>query len=225
MNEANSIDTSLFQPFPKLARLNREVIVTEKIDGTNAQIFICEPPVDFNIDDPVHCGIWLRKGLLIRAASRTRWITPTNDNYGFAKWVLENADELVKLGPGRHFGEWWGGGVQRGYGLTGKRFSLFNVGRWESSSNEGFPGIFQREPNALGMTLSGPNCCHVVPTIWRGSYDSFDARDLVEMLRTHGSFAAPGFMKPEGIVLYHTAAQQCFKVTLENDEKPKSQVE
>ena len=31
-----------FQEFPKMARLTREVIVTEKIDGTNAQVFIAE---------------------------------------------------------------------------------------------------------------------------------------------------------------------------------------
>lgn len=29
-----------FIEFPKMARLSREVVVTEKIDGTNAQIFI-----------------------------------------------------------------------------------------------------------------------------------------------------------------------------------------
>ena len=31
-----------FAGFPKIARLNRQVIVTEKIDGTNAQIRITE---------------------------------------------------------------------------------------------------------------------------------------------------------------------------------------
>jgi hypothetical protein len=41
------------------------------------------------------------------------------------------------------------------------------------------------------------------------------------MLRLDGSYAAPGYMKPEGIVVYHTAAKQMFKVTIENDEQPK----
>lgn len=31
-----------FMQFPKMARYSREVIVTEKIDGTNAQICITE---------------------------------------------------------------------------------------------------------------------------------------------------------------------------------------
>lgn len=29
-----------FEAFPKISRLRRNVIVTEKIDGTNAQVFI-----------------------------------------------------------------------------------------------------------------------------------------------------------------------------------------
>ena len=28
-------------------------------------------------------------------------------------------------------------------------------------------------------------------------------------------------MKPEGIIIYHTAANSMFKITLENDEQPK----
>ena len=64
-----------FQEFPKMARLSREVIVTEKIDGTNAQVFISED------------------GSII-AGSRTKWLTPQDDNFGFAKWVEENKEEL-----------------------------------------------------------------------------------------------------------------------------------
>jgi hypothetical protein len=102
-----------FSEFPKMARLSREVIITEKIDGTNAQILITK-------DNRLLTG------------SRTRWITPNDDNYGFAKWVEENREEVLKLGIGRHFGEWWGSGIQRGYNLPKgeKRFSLFNVSRW-----------------------------------------------------------------------------------------------
>ena len=100
-----------FQEFPKLARLSREVIITEKIDGTNAQIYI---------DDAQN----------IMAGSRTRWISPEADNFGFAAWARAHRDELLTLGPGRHFGEWWGVGIQRGYGLSERRFSLFNTQRW-----------------------------------------------------------------------------------------------
>ena len=31
-----------FTKFPKIPRLNRDMIITEKIDGTNAQIYVAE---------------------------------------------------------------------------------------------------------------------------------------------------------------------------------------
>ncbi len=46
--------------------------------------------------------------------------------------------------------------------------------------------------------------------------------DVMAQLATYGSKAAPGFMKPEGIVVYHVAAKQQFKITFEHDGVPKS---
>src|ERR1044072_4291110 len=105
-----------FTPFPKIGRLDKDMVVTEKIDGTNAAIVITEDGV-------------------IYAQSRKQFITPDKDNAGFANWVQEHELELEALGPGVHFGEWWGSGIQRGYGLDHKRFSLFNTGRWHSAMN------------------------------------------------------------------------------------------
>src|SRR5882724_293770 len=100
-----------FTEFNKIARLSRNCVVTEKLDGTNASIVIGE------------AGEFL-------VGSRTRWITPEDDNYGFARWAHTHKEELLTLGPGQHFGEWWGNGIQRKYGLSEKRFSLFNTARW-----------------------------------------------------------------------------------------------
>jgi len=172
-----------FQEFPKMARLSRECIVTEKLDGTNAQICIGED------------GEFL-------VGSRTRWITPEQDNHGFAKWAYEHKDELMLLGPGRHFGEWWGQGIQRGYNMPQKRFSLFNTSRWTPENV--------------------PPCCHIVPELYRGLFDTLVILDLLAKLETSGSLASPGFMKPEGIVCYHVAAGIGFKKTLEKDQVPKS---
>ena len=33
-----------FAPFPKLSRLFRDIVVTEKIDGTNAQVCVLDNP-------------------------------------------------------------------------------------------------------------------------------------------------------------------------------------
>lgn len=118
------------------------MIVTEKIDGTNAQILI-EPisrqSFDSNLiaaedipDSGSENGVNESYVLGMYAGSRSKWITPQSDNSGFAKWCLANHAELFKLGQGRHFGEWWGSGIQRGYNLPKgeKRFSLFNALRW-----------------------------------------------------------------------------------------------
>jgi hypothetical protein len=43
----------------------------------------------------------------------------------------------------------------------------------------------------------------------------------LDFLREHGSQAAPGFMKPEGVVLFHVAGNCGFKKTIEKDQEPK----
>ena len=43
----------------------------------------------------------------------------------------------------------------------------------------------------------------------------------IDLLSRAGSVAAPGFMNPEGIVMFHIAANVCFKKTIEKDEQPK----
>jgi hypothetical protein len=218
-----------FKPFPKLARLNREIVITEKIDGTNAQVYIVQSlaPEEGAI---AHKSLGTAGDLSMFAGSRTKWITPgkQSDNAGFAAWVKENAEELFKLGPGQHFGEWWGGKIQRGYGLTEKRFSLFNTGRWVdrhfivSINGDQLVNHTARVP-AEGQQYA-PTCCHVVPVLYKGPFDETAIGGALFDLEVSGSVAAPGFMKPEGIVIYHTAANSMFKVTLENDESPKSLV-
>lgn len=172
-----------FVAFPKIARLRRDCLITEKIDGTNAQVIV-------TADGEV------------AAASRSRLITPAQDNHGFAAWVEAHRTELLGLGEGRHFGEWWGSGIQRGYGLPKgeKRFSLFNVARWEHER---------------------PACCHVVPVLYRGTFDTEAADICINELRGAGSVAAPGFMNPEGIIVFHIAGNVGFKRTLDKDDEPK----
>lgn len=173
-----------FVPFESISRLSRACVISEKIDGTNAQVFI--------EDD----------GVTIHAGSRTRWIQAdpsTADNHGFARWVEENKAELLKLGPGRHFGEWWGAGIQRRYGLKEKRWSLFNTGRWTQ------PGVVL------------PSCVHLVPVLYEGEFSSHAVEEALALLARDGSKASPGFMDPEGVVIYLAAARKLFKKTLKGD--------
>lgn len=213
-----------FQPWPKIARLNRDITITEKIDGTNAAVVIMEDsPYAYTVEGEADRIALVASGgteFAVFAQSRTRFITPGQDNYGFAGWVQRNAEALVAtLGAGTHFGEWWGAGIQRKYGLTGpdKRFSLFNTGRWATLKSEWnmshtHPVNFEAIPEL-----------HHVPVLYRGGFNEEAIIDAQEWLRRDGSFAAPGFMRPEGIVVWHDAARQSFKVTLEGDEAPKGQ--
>jgi hypothetical protein len=197
-----------FKDFNKIARLSREITVTEKIDGTNGQIAIWEKwdvpseQAEDGMIDIVYDGT----SYIVMAGSRTRWISTAQDNAGFARWVKDNVGELVKLGVGFHFGEWWGRGIQRGYGLSEKRFSLFNTARW-------------------GDDTVRPACCYVVPVLYKGVFDTVVIQDVLNDLAFSGSRAVPGFMNPEGVVIYHAAGNMYFKKTIKNDEKPKSSLE
>jgi hypothetical protein len=197
-----------FIGFPKIARLSRRAVITEKIDGTNAQIYITE-------DDEFLVG------------SRKRWITPENDNYGFARWAFDHEDELRTLGPGHHFGEWWGAGIQRKYGLTNgdKRFSMFNTIRWCMHGTQ--PGeISQANPKAEPkMQDVLPPCCGLVPVLYDEGFSTDRCDRALDDLRIGGSRAVPGYMDPEGIVVFHVAANKAFKKTLKNDGVPKGQVQ
>jgi hypothetical protein len=194
-----------FEPWPKIPRLFRPVTITEKIDGTNAAVVIdpCPDPSDIATpgDNFVQVGEdWFQ----VAAQSRKRMIFPTQDNYNFAAWVWENAQYLAEtLGPGRHFGEWWGSGINRGYGMKEKHFSLFNVRRWHDE------------------TFDHPQL-HLVPVLYhKNDYSEGLVRVALHSLNHNGSKAAPGYDRPEGLVVFHEAANQCFKVTLEDDAKPK----
>jgi hypothetical protein len=202
-----------FIPFPKLARLSRGCVITEKLDGTNAAVIVTKLPKDpepdgFSINIPLGCEGTLAGDMeagdlyMVSAQSRTRLITPgkTTDNYGFAAWVAENADELVKLGVGHHYGEWYGHGIQRNYGLTEKRFALFNPERWP--------------PQRVR-----PSCVSVVPVLWDGEFESARINAAMTWLKTFGSKAVPGFMDPEGVVVWHSASRVSFKKTFDDNHK------
>lgn len=165
-----------FKSMDKIYRLFREIVITEKIDGTNAHVHVDSDGT-------------------IRAASRNRYITPEDDNAGFAKWVEANKERLSILGPGRHYGEWWGSGIQRRYGQTEKHFSLFNVDRYSE--------------------IVGPENC--VPVLYRGVFSEEAIRDCLSRLDKFGSVAGNGFQRAEGIVVFHVASRDCYKVTLDGD--------
>lgn len=191
-------DEPVFREWPKIARWNREVIITEKIDGTNACVIVTEDG-------------------RVAAQSRSKVITSETDNHGFARWVDEWTVTLAShLGPGYHFGEWYGSGIQKraGYGLTNgvKKFALFNVARWAP--------VLEDDP-----TLYETVGLDTVPVLWEGKATKLESgvQWSMDALRSEGSFVASAKgnpdVKPEGIVIFHVAANTAFKMTLEKDDE------
>jgi hypothetical protein len=178
-----------FIGFKKIPRLSREMIITEKIDGTNGVIYINEECTE------------------LLAGSKNQWLNDHMDNHGFWHWAMDNKEELMKLGPGYHYGELWGNGIQRGYNLPKgeKRFSLFNVGRWI------------KEGELKEKQEYCPKCCYVVPILYSGLFDTSVINTVLSTLQVHGSYASPDFMNPEGIIIYHIKGNYYFKKTFLND--------
>jgi hypothetical protein len=172
-----------FRAFPKIERIGKvEMAITQKIHGTNAQVFIYEK--DGTLD------------LLV--GSRTRWITPEDDNFGFAAFVQANREAFIRLlGPGVHFGEWAGPGINSGEGLTQKTFVLFDF--WK------YPPERELPPQTT-----------VVPLLYRGPLDATKIEKAMDDLKTNGSKLVPGFMRPEGVVV--NVAGTRYKKVFEAEE-------
>jgi hypothetical protein len=160
------------------------MVITEKIDGTNASVWV----IDTRVNPEPPYGIFVDRHTVVAAGSRNRFIAIESDNFGFA-------------------GEWWGSGIQRGYGLEKgeKRFSLFNTGRWNEDNK--------------------PDCCYVVPVLFEGAFETTTVHFIMGKLAAIGSAASPGFYDPEGVMVYHTAANQVFKKTFVGDQQGKERFE
>jgi hypothetical protein len=158
-----------FEAFPDIKKLGSAALfITQKIHGSNAQVFIFQQE-DGSLD--------------LRCGSRSRWIAPGNDNYGFAEMVYANKQAFIDtLGPGRHYGEWAGPGINSGEGLKVKTFILFD--HWKYPPERSLP------PNTV-----------VVPVLFSGAFDLSRVQECMDDLKANGSKLVPGYMNPEGCVV------------------------
>jgi len=210
-----------FESWPKTPRLFKEsMVVTEKIDGTNSAVGVVEGWTG-QYQRETGYAAWAEvdgRPYTVYAQSRNRLIGPAalcmekgSDNYNFAAWVFANKHDLARvLGPGLHFGEWWGHGIGRGYGMAqGQRFfSLFNTSRWKHLDI----------PEAR-EAIQPPDGLRVVPVLNVYTLDTGQIRDTLDILRLTGSRAAPGYMNPEGVCVFIPGAKQTFKVTFDDEHK------
>lgn len=164
-----------FKPWAKIQPWNKvEMTITQKLNGTNGQIVVTET------------------GLLI--GSRTRYLGPTSDNFGFWAWCMHREKELLKTLPvGTYYGEFCGPGIQNGEGLTEKTFILFNPPE--------------------GVVL--PEGLRAVPVLFKGHPTKHTIDEVTEDLKRHGSYLVPGFMNVEGIVI---RMGSLFKLVFTNEE-------
>lgn len=202
-----------FKVWPKIPRLFREIVISEKIDGTNSAVIIQETEGD---PGPEVLSMVQRDGKYyeVAAQSRNRLIFPgkTTDNYGFAGFVQKNAEELFTLlGPGRHYGEWWGKGIQKRYQNahpTIRGFALFNT--------EKYKDLHVWLPMDGGIEV----LIEPVHVMYQGPYSEQAIRDTLEQLKKYGSWTSPSD-SAEGIVIFHTQSRQTYKVTLDGNDAGK----
>lgn len=191
-----------FKGWGSTPRWHKGLTITEKINGTNAAIVIYNGQV--------------------KAQSRKRMITPDDDNFGFAKWVYDNAGALTDtLGYGYHYGEWFGPGIQKNpLGVESKRFALFHATKYTEDN---------------GYELNKVDGLETVPLLFHGQADLFTVAHTVENLATFGTrvegaatqeivevFAGEDGSytvkaKAEGVIVWHKETKQNYKILLEDD--------
>lgn len=190
-----------FKSWGSTTRENKNKTITEKLDGTNACVVVYNGEV--------------------RAQSRKRFITPDDDNYGFAKWVYDNAGALMDtLGYGYHYGEWFGEGIQKNpLGIEGKRFALFHPTKYTEAN---------------GYNLAMVDGLETVPLLHHGQCDVWTIPNIMQDLELYGSKVVgaktsqePGFFdmnvtytkaaEPEGIIIWNNETRTRTKMLLKDD--------
>ena len=171
-----------FKKWDKINRLKDNMItITEKINGTNACVII-------------------EDGKVVGCQSRNR-LVKVGDHFGFPAWVEDNAEEIVSLGDGYHYGEWAGPGIQKNlHKLEKKTFFLFR-------------------PEYMLM----PGCISVVPILYQGPYSEAEIKRIMFVLKPYDAGAqvdalSGKYVYAEGIVVYFHDMRQSMKLTFENQE-------
>lgn len=143
-------------------------------------------------------------------------ITPDDDNYGFAKWVYDNAGVLMDtLGYGYHYGEWFGEGIQKNpLGIEGKRFALFHATKYTEDN---------------GYELNKVDGLETVPLLFHGQAQFDTLAETIHGLSAFGSrvqgakthwdegLTMDVAADAEGVIVWHKETQQKYKILLEDD--------
>ena len=193
------MSTVNYNSFPSIERLeNIYCIISEKIDGTNGLIEINETNVRFG--------------------SRNRYVFFNDDNAGFANFFRDYearfkdaAKDIItdESYPLRIYGEWFGCGIQRNYGLKDKFFMPFHLFYSKKLIEYQIPNI-------------------VTPNIMYAGKFSIEVVDAcMQQLKLDGSGVVKNYKQPEGIVIffpkYNFRLKETFDGAKWKDALPKSE--
>ncbi len=210
-----------FKSFSDIKRYKNglHISISEKIHGTNAQVCVYD-------EDGV---------TKIIAGSRTKWLDPfISDNFGFAGWVKQNEEALIKfLGHGTHYGEWYGSGINHGYELKEKRFALFSSLRWKQAIEsskcpdcDGTKEVIDGEFKGFacgacfytGYRLQLPKGVDLVPIFYIGPFYNGVVEECMNKLKEEGSVLCSGYKRPEGVVIRFHDVDVLRKVVFDPEE-------
>lgn len=225
---------SNYPKYPKTPRLygGGRITITEKIDGTNGLIYVGKPH-DGNAVGSVGVPVMgFDDGTrVVSAGSRSRWITPDDDNYGFAKWVWDNAARLADaLGHGYHYGEWFGHKIGRGYGRQNTReFALFATDHELGREVPGLRHVPVIADDTVSLDAYGGKTFDRLQCLSASYYPDPVLEYLIGDAAyefSSGPNAYPeSTLNPntpaEGLILLHHNSGQRFKIMFENDTIPK----
>lgn len=173
-----------FKAYPKTQRLSNEIVtIAEKIDGTNGVLHVDH------------------QSRTVLAGSRSKWLINDGsrswDNHGFGAWVKENEEKLLNLPEGLHYGEWYGKGINRNYGMKDRKLMLFNRSRYQNILEEGdFPTELELETVISLVSVSE------LPE---------EALRIKARVDKEGSYHVPGFMKTEGVIFRFQLSAKVYK--------------
>jgi len=167
-----------YPSFPSIERIeNIRCFINEKIDGTNGMIEITKDALRFG--------------------SRNTYLSSKEDNHGFYKFCKEYitypvSDIIIRrlypnnppTYPVRIYGEWFGKGIQRTYGLKARYFMPFNPYHADALTYCGVPYI-------------------VYPAeLYSGKFSVSQLELCMDDLKLRGSKVIEDYMNPEGVVIY-----------------------
>jgi len=183
-----------FKRYPRIKRSLGlgNMLITEKIDGTNAMFVIEDKKLTLlgthrrqllMIGDPKliehyqHIpDLEYRESLMAEE--------PRRAHFGFVGWCEDHKEELESIGDGVYYGEW----------VTPE------VKGCQRYPYEGPPKLFLFCPQRWPEQRPQPACLDLVPTLYRGPFNEEMIQTVIDEL-DGDSVAFPGSDNPEGIII------------------------